>query len=185
MKNYIFIAAFILIVSPCFAGGPKEIRLRMSMNDEFVLQETDAFKVEVHEQVMLRYANVQIKPKKSHSFDMMLFFKSDTKDLAQFNSPNKIASSVLKSSLDYMPYVVEKEIDLREANWKGQYGFYTILTDSKLINEPNIPKGQFKYLTRGMVRLSADSALGFSIMTNEINTEQHSALLSYIKGFIK
>ncbi len=85
----------------------------------------------------------------------------------------------------YLPYVFEKEIKLIDVNWKGQYGSYCILTDSALANAKSIPPNQFKYLTRGMVRLSEDSALGFSLMTNEINTEKYQEMLSHIKSWIK
>lgn len=185
MKNYILAGLFVLTANYCFAGDFKEVRLRMSLQDEFILQETDDIKIEVQELVMLRYANLKIQPRKMYTYDMMLYFKCDTKDLSQYNSPSKIASSVLKTTLHYMPYVVEKEIDLKEANWNGQYGFYTILTDAKLINETTLPKGQFKYVTLGMVRLSEDSVLGFSVFTNKVLDQSHSDLLTYIKGFIK
>jgi len=157
----------------------------MSLGDEYVVQETDDVKIEVQRELTLRFADVKVIPKKDDSFNMMLYFKCDTKDLSEFNSPAKIQTSVIRSSQKYLPYVVEKEVNLINIYWKGRYGSYCILTDSELSKAQTIPPKQFKYLTRGMVRLSQDSALGFSIMTNEINTDKYDKLLLYIQNFIK
>jgi hypothetical protein len=67
----------------------------------------------------------------------------------------------------------------------GWYGWYAVLTDAKLANKAKIPDGEFKYMTRGMVRLSPDSALGFSLMTNELDTPEYKKLFDYICSFIK
>ena len=76
-------------------------------------------------------------------------------------------------------------MDLKEINWKGQYGYFLTFTDIKLANETKIPLGQFKYITRGMARISKNAALGFSIMSNEIHTLKYNDILSYIKNFIR
>lgn len=47
------------------------------------------------------------------------------------------------------------------------------------------PQGEHKYLVRGMVRLSADSAVGFSLLSNERDTPEFQALLDYVTGFAK
>lgn len=35
------------------------------------------------------------------------------------------------------------------------------------------------------MRLSAKSALGFSLMTNELDTPKHKELLDYVRSFVK
>jgi hypothetical protein len=127
----------------------------------------------------------KITPKTDSSFSLMLYFKCDTPDLAQFDSSEKIEKSVRKSSETYLTDTIEKQIEIKKLNVKGWYGCYTILTDKQLATVTTVPRGEFKYITRGMIRLSPDSALGFSLMTNTLDTPQYKELLDYIYGFTK
>ena len=180
----IIIFAF-LLTSTSFAAEQKKYELKMSLNDTFIVKETEDWDVDVEKVLTLRFANVNITPKNDTSFDMQLFFKCDTPDLAKFDSSEKIKKSVVSSSEQYLPYSVETEIEIKELNVKGWYGWYTVLTDTDLANKKEIPEGEFKYMTRGMVRLSQDSVLGFSFMTNEIDGPGHKKLFDYIKSFVK
>lgn len=155
------------------------------MDDTFRVEETKDWKVEVERILTLRFADVKITPKRGYDFSMMLYFKCDTKNLAQFDSPEKIAMSVRRSSEKYLPSIVEKKISLQAIHIKGTYGYYTILTDSDVASKTTLAPGEFKYLTIGMVRLSKDSALGFSIMTNDIDSEKYKMLLNYVYSFVK
>jgi hypothetical protein len=163
----------------------KKYELTMSLNDRFIVADTEQWSVAIEKVLPLRFADVRVSPNKASTFSLMLYFKCDTPDLAIFNSPEKIRRSVRSSSGKYLPHVVEKEIALKDLNPKGWYGCYTVLTDAELAGKPEIPKGQFKYMTRGMVRLSPDSALGFSLMTNELDSPQYKELFDYILSFVK
>jgi hypothetical protein len=185
MKAQIILLLLLLISTPCLSKEYKEYTFFMSLGEEYAVQETDDIKIEVQRELTLRYADVKVTPKNDDSFNMMLYFKSDTEDLSQFDTPAKIQNSVIRSSRKYLPYVVEKDVKLLNVDWKGQYGSYCILTDSDLASAKTIPPKQFKYLTRGMVRLSKDSVLGFSLMTNEIDSDKYNELLAYIQRFIK
>jgi len=185
MKTNIILSLLLFISTPCFSKEYKEYKFLMSLGDEYVVQDTADIKIEVQRELTLRFADVKVTPRNDDSFNMMLYFKCDTEDLSEFDTPVKIQNSVIKSSRKYLPYVIEKDVKLVNIEWKGQYGSYCILTDSALASAQTIPPKQFKYLTRGIVRLSKDSALGFSLMTNEINSGKHHELLTYIQGFIK
>jgi len=164
------------------ADTPQEIR--MSLGDSFRLEVPSDWKIEVERYLPLRFADVKLTPLRGYDFSMMLYFKCDTKDLAMFDTPEKIAESVKKSSESYLPHLIEKEIRLEPIPVKSTYGFYTILTDAEVARKSTYKSGEFKYLTRGMVRLSKDSALGFSLMTNDIDSESYTRLLQYVYGFI-
>ena len=155
----------------------------MSVDDVFRVTDTAQWNVEVEKELMFRFADVKITSESGYPFSMMLYFKSDTPDLARFDTPEKIARSVRASSEPYLPHVVEKEIELQPV--PVSYGFFTVLTDAELAGESNIEPGQYRYLTRGMVRLSTDSALGFSIMTSDIDSPAYEQLLEYVYGFVK
>jgi hypothetical protein len=165
------------------AGDTQE--LRMSLTDVFRPEVPNDWKVEVKKYMPLRVADVKIAPLRGYDFDMMLYFKCDTKDLAVCDTPEKMEEIVKRSSQRYLPGIVEKEIVLQPIQVKSTYGFYTVLTDAELVGKAVPEPGKFKYLTRGMARLSKDSALGFSVMTNDIDSEDYRKLLNYVYGFIK
>jgi hypothetical protein len=185
MRRIVTIALALFLSLTCFAIGKERHELMMSLDDTFVVSETDEWKVDVQRLLTLRYADVNITPKQDYSFDMQLYFKCDTPDLAQFDSSEKMKKSTMSSSEKYLPYIVEKEIELKKLNIKGWYGWYTIFTDAKLANMSKIPEGKFKYMTRGIVRLSPKSALAFSLMTNELDTPEYKKLFDYILSFVK
>jgi hypothetical protein len=185
MKKKTLIALYVLLSVTCFASDKQKHELIMSTNDTFIVTETDEWKINVQRLLPLRFADVNITPKEGKSFDMQLYFKCDTVDLAQFDSSAKIKESVISSSQKYLPYIVEKNITLNKLQVKGWYGWYTVLTDAKLTKNVTVPDGEFKYITRGMIRLSPDSALGFSVMTNDLNTPGYKKLFDYIFSFAK
>ena len=184
MKKLLLSVIVALFSSTICHGSECLHELQMSMRDTFCIEQKANWDIEVEKLLTLRFADVRITPN-DRSFSLMLYFKADTPDLAQFDSPEKIKISIFRSSEKYLPYVVEKEIKLEKFTTKGSYGFINILTDKELANQTTLEEGQFKYLSRGMVRLSKDSALGFSLMTNEIKTIKYKELTDYILSFIK
>jgi hypothetical protein len=68
---------------------------------------------------------------------------------------------------------------------KGWYGFKTKLTDAKLAGQKNIPANQYLYIIRGMIRLSEKSAPGFSLMTNDPDSEETKRIMDYIYSFAR
>ena len=174
------------ILVPCLGfAAQKKHELTMSLDDRFVVSESEQWNVKVERILPLRLADVRITPKTGSAFDLTLYFKCDTPDLAQFDSPEKIEKSVRKSCEKYLPHIVEKHIEIKKLNVKGWYGCYTVFTDKDLAAAGTVPEGQFKFMTRGMIRLSPDSALGFSLMTNAVDTPTYKELLDYVYSFVK
>jgi hypothetical protein len=86
----------------------------MSLDDEFIVQDTEKWATSVQRYMTLRLADVKVLPKKKDSFSLMLYFKCDTKDLAQFDTPEKMKKSVFESSQKYLGGIAEKEIQVEE-----------------------------------------------------------------------
>jgi hypothetical protein len=59
------------------------------------------------------------------------------------------------------------------------------LTDKEVAAKTEPRPGEFKYITRGMIRLSPDSALGFSLMTNDVDSPDYKKMLDFICGLAK
>ena len=157
----------------------------MSLDDTFTVTETKDWMVKVERFMTMRHADVKVTPKVGAAFSLKLYFKCDTADLGNFDSAEKMKQAILTSSQKNLPTSVEKQVQLTPINHRGRYGFYAVLTDASLANVSKVSEGQFKFITRGMVRLSTDSALGFSLMTNEVNSKEYKALLDYILGFVQ
>ncbi|MET0068383.1 MAG: hypothetical protein ABW076_18715 [Candidatus Thiodiazotropha sp.] len=160
-------------------------KLEMTLCDEFSVSETNNWNVELERYLTLRVADVKITPKHGYDFDIKLFFKADTQDLAQFDTPKKIEESVRRSTEEYLPYIVEKQIKLNSVPLPQSFGYYTVITDAKWANAQHVPPGEYKFMTRGMYRTSEDTALGFSIMTNDVTSKEYNELLTYIYNFVK
>jgi hypothetical protein len=180
----VFLATVLFLPSSSF-GETKEHKLQMSLNDTFVVKDSEKWRVTVDKVLPLRYGNVKVLPKKGYDFSLMLYFKCDTPDLAQFDSFEKMDRSILASSQQYLPDSVEKKVEIKRLNVKGWYGCSTVLTDKDVAGQKAVPPDQFKYMTRGMVRLSPDSALGFSLMTNQLDSPQYKELMDYVFSFVK
>jgi hypothetical protein len=160
-------------------------KFEMTLCDAFEIAAPDNWNITVDRYLTLRFADIKITPKHGYDFNMKLFFKADTEDLAQFDTPQKIEQSVRSSTEDYLPYIVEKQIKLIPVPLPQSFGYYAVITDAKWEDAQSIPDGEYKYMTRGMYRTSGDTALGFSIMSNDITSDEYKYLLTYVYGFIK
>jgi hypothetical protein len=185
MRKIIALVFLLLLVAASVAIADAAEDLRMSLSDVFRLEVPSDWKVEVKRYMPLRVADVKITPLRGYAFDMMLYFKCDTKDLARCDTPEKMAEIVKQSSEKYLPHIVEKEILLKPVQVKSTYGFYTVLTEAEAAGKATSDRAEYKYLTWGMVRLTKDSALGFSVMTTDVDSEDYRKLLNYVYGFIK
>ena len=163
----------------------KQFLLKLSVDDTFTVAETKTWAVKVERFMTLHHADIKVTPKVGAAFILMLYFKCDTADLGNFDSAGKMKQAVVLSAQKYLPNCVEKTLQLHPINHRGRYGFYTVLTDASLANDSQPPEGKFKFTTRGMVRLSTDTALGFSLMTNAVTTKEYQQLLDYILSFVQ
>jgi len=178
-----FIIAALLLALPVVHMEARELFL--SLNDTFTVTNTAKWTVSVLNQVDLRSADIEVKPRGKKSFYLTLYFKCDTKDLAQYDTPEKMKKSVIETSQKYLGVVVEKEIAVEAITNRGWYGFKTTLTDAALAGTRPPPDGQFLYMIRGMIRLSEDSALGFNLMTNDPNSGETREIEQYICAFAR
>ncbi len=182
----VFILSFILLAafsSQCLAAE-KEYRLQINAKDTFVVTDSADMDIEVQKQEPMKFADVKVTPKKGSAYILMLYFKSDTPDIAQFNTREKMQDSVIASSQQYLLGSVEQNITLKELKLRNGYGYYAMLTDARLAKLIKVPPGEFKFITNGIIRLSYDSVLVFNLMTND-RGKLHREMLNYIVSFTK
>ena len=162
-------------------------QLKLSPEDVFTVSDNNDWNVAVTRLRVLDVAEVTVTPKDKKSFLLMLYFMRDTEERGQFDTPEKMKMAVMESSQKYVPGSVEKKVTLENIDYKGTYGFKACFTDAELAKQKDIPApaGQFMYLIRGMVRLSGDTALGFRLCTNDLNSEETKIVENYILSFVK
>ena len=187
MKRRLHGLALTLLLLTLAAGGAefKQFLLKLSEDDTFTVAETKTRAVKVEHFQTLRHADVRVTPKAGAAFSLMLYFKCDTADLGNFDTAEKMKRAVVQAVQKYLPGSVETELQLQALNYRGRYGFYTVLTVAQFANESKVPEGKFKFITRGMIRLSTDSALGFTLQTNEVNSKEYKELLDYVLSFVQ
>jgi hypothetical protein len=177
------ILIFAFLASAAWAG--KTIEVTTDLEDVFRISETEQWNVKLERELKLRFADVRIDDKQGYPFSLMLYFKADTPDLAQFDTPQKMERAVRASSEKYLPGIVEKTITIQKIPVLSTYGFYTVLTDADVARKGNPGPREFKFLTRGMIRLSKNSALGFSLMSNDLDSASYRKLIDYVYSFAK
>ncbi len=59
-----------------------------------------------------------------------------------------------------------------------------MLPDTQWDEKESVPAEEFRYMTRGMVRLSRDSVLNFSLMTNNLDSQAYKNFMAYITHFV-
>jgi hypothetical protein len=185
MKIFLAVISAVILGLGCVANAGDVHKIQMSLDDTFVIAGPSNWNFEIEQELTLRFADIKVTPKKGEDFNMMLYFKCDTSDLSQFDTPEKIRRSIEMSTEQYLPGILEKKIILQKVPKRSTYGFYTILTDADVAKNSEPAPGEFKYMTRGMVRLSKDSVLGFSIMSNSTSSKTYQALLDYVYSFVK
>jgi len=165
----------------------EEHELKITYADTYTVKDTGDWQVSIKRYLSWNYADVAIQPKNGKTFSLMLYFESDMPALGkstEFDTPEKMKKRVLDSSKRYLPGIVEKTIEIEEITNKGWYGFKTQFTDADLAGKP-IPPGEFLYISRGMLRLAEHSAVGFSLMTNDLKSDETKKIMDYIYGFAK
>ncbi|MFA6103931.1 MAG: hypothetical protein WCV67_12300 [Victivallaceae bacterium] len=162
-------------------------QLKVSPGDVFTISDNNEWNVAVTRLRVLDVAEVTVTPKDRKSFMLMLYFMRDTEERGLFDTPDKMKMAVMESSQKYVPDSAEKKVNLERIDIKGSYGFKACFTDADLAKQKDlpVPAGQFMYVVRGMVRLTVDTALGFRLCTNDLNSEETKAVERYILSFVK
>lgn len=159
--------------------------LVMSLDDKFIIRGSETWSIAIGKELALDFGEVSIIPRQGTDFKLNLRFMCDTKDLARYDTPQKMKAATARYAKQFVAESVEKKADLVEMDVNGRYGFVTTLTDASLADVQTPASGEFKYLTIGMIRLSDDSALVFTLMTNDTKGKPHGDAMDYVKSFVK
>ncbi|MDD5069536.1 MAG: hypothetical protein PHV17_02310 [Candidatus Omnitrophica bacterium] len=180
VKKMFFFLCFLFCLVYVYAQ-----EIKMTFDQTFSLVAPEGAQIIVDDYLAYRFAEVSVLPKEGNSFSMKLYFHPDRPDLAQYDTPEIMRKRVIESSEKYLNITEEKEVVLEEIDFKNSYGFYTILTNAQLQSGDENSFGEFKYMVRGVMRLTVDVSCGFSIMTNDLESEEYKQLFSYVLSLVK
>ncbi|GAA5159378.1 hypothetical protein [Viridibacterium curvum] len=150
-------------------------------SDRYTLPETNEWRPEVLTEATDRFADVRVRPKQGQALSLTLYFLADPLTQARFNTPDKIAATVTRNAEPSLRQSIERKVTLSPIRVHGSYGSLSVLTAAELRGAP----GEFRYQTRGMVRISPEAALGFTLLSNAIDTTEYRQALDYIYDFIQ
>ncbi|TAN35783.1 MAG: hypothetical protein EPN23_10300 [Verrucomicrobia bacterium] len=185
MKRHGLLCAVLLLTLTAGAADLKQYLVRLAEDESFTVAETKTWNVQLVHAQPLVYADIKITPKVGNPFSVMLYFKSDTHAMANYDTPEKMKAVITYSSQTDLQRTGEKELRFQSIDYRGRYGFYTVITHAVPPQLPGATGGPFKFTTRGMVRLTTDAALGFTLRTHALNIKEYQELLDYILGFVQ
>ena len=169
------------------ARPESSLSFMMSLDDTFEITPHPGWTLDRGYYLTLRFGQVKIRDADG-TFHLKLTFLCDTPDLAKFDSPDKMRRWLVDNYADAYEESLEKQthVPLRVESFApgGRYGFLIRLTDKHFADTPP-PPGEWKMATFGIVRLSADSALAFELLTNSVDDSAYKSLLDYIGSFVK
>jgi hypothetical protein len=79
----------------------------------------------------------------------------------------------------YVESSVEKKLDLRPLATKNGRGFYATFTDASLVEAKDVPAGQFRFVTSGMLVVGKQVA-AFTLLSNGIDGKPYETAMQVI-----
>lgn len=164
---------------------PQKLSYEMSLDETFEVVPKPGWTMYPQKELALRFGSVLIRGPKDE-FSMQLNFICDTKNLAKYDTPEKMKRIFQKTMVPFFNESLEKQnkvrVQVRPFSPFGRFGFAMRISDKKYADsEP--PADEWKYLTSGAFRAGNDSVLMFSLMTNTVDDQAYLDLLDYIAAF--
>ncbi|QHI69476.1 hypothetical protein [Tichowtungia aerotolerans] len=158
----------------------ENFKIQMSEDDTFKISAPPRWNMKQLKYEENKTATFSYSPK-DNSFVLKVFFQRDQID------EHSVEKMLLRLDKDITRYAGKKEITLEPFDFgtgKG-YGFYGILIDEETTNKPDPEPNEFVYMTRGMLRVSADTVVSFFMLTHEKEGSINEELKQYLCDFSK
>lgn len=187
MKRWI--CSLILLLTGIVSGAaeeeityPRKLSCQISVEETFEVVPRPGWTVYPQRELALRFWSLLIRGPEDR-FSLQLNFFCDTKDLARFDTPEKMRRALRRTMAPLLPGALEtlrkSPAALRTFAPRGRFGFAMRITDAKYANRTP-PAEEWKYLTSGIFRCGRDSALLFTLMTNSIDDAEYAGLLDFV-----
>ncbi len=178
MKKTLVTIALIAIGTQAFA---ESYRIQLSSKDRFKVAAPSKWNLEQKKQEKNKYYEFVAVPK-DNSFVLKMFFM---KDNGKLSSPEKIKARLVFGGKAMLEGSVESSVNVKEYKLKKRHGFYSQFTDKETVKRTNPEPNDFLYTTRGYIRISDDSVLGFWMLTHKTEGEVYEMLEKYLFSYIK
>lgn len=193
MKRFFMLLAIVLASVPLCAANAKgknvetsqTISFKISANT-FTIVPKAGWKLQEQQSIPEQFEVVLIHGPKD-VFSLQLNFICDTSDPAKLDTPEKMKEFLKESTVKFYMDSLEKEkkegIYCRDFTAAGRFGYVTRFTDKKYQGDTPVPPEEWRYLTVGAFRLSNNSMMVFTLLTNTIDDKDYVELLEYIGSF--
>ncbi len=190
MKKSLYWLCMLMALLPVSAAEktlvyPQKLSYMMSLDETFEVVPKPGWTMHPQRELELRFGSVLIRGPEDR-FSLQLNFICDTKDLAKYDTPEKLKRVFQRSMVQFFNESLEKEqklrVQVRPFTPAGRFGFAMRITDKKYA-ESEPPAEEWKYLTGGALRIGEDSVLVFTLMTNTVDDQAYLDLLDYAASF--
>jgi hypothetical protein len=79
----------------------------------------------------------------------------------------------------YVESSLEKKLEIRPMSTKNGKGFYATFTDASLVDKKEVPPGQFRIVTSGILVVGKQAA-AFTLLTNRLDGKEYVAAMQLL-----
>ena len=156
-------------------------RVQLSDDDTFRVSALSKWNMKKLEYVENKKATFSFVPE-DNSFVLKLFFMRDQIDE---HSAARMLQRVSKDLKRFEEKAFSKNTIIEGFDDKKVYGLYGVLKDLETAKRTNPKSNDFLYMTRGRIRLSPETVLGFFMLTHEKDGAVNDRLKRYMCDFSK
>lgn len=101
----------------------------------------------------------------------------------KFSDQKEIDATVTRVNQQYIPYSVEKGMELKHLSSKNGKGAYATFTDAKLAHARVLPPGEFICVASGMIVVGKQAG-AFTLLSNKLDTPEFKQAFQFISDGI-
>jgi hypothetical protein len=178
MKKLILTISIITLSISAFS---ETYQIQISSNDKFRVSAPSQWTLKQTKYNENQDAEFSIRPKDKSFVLKMFFLKVNEK----IDSKGKVKDRLIYDGKEFLSGSVQSEVEVKEMNLKNGFGFYATFTDKETIKKSNPKPTDYPHMTRGYIKLSDDTVLGFFMLTHRTDDKVFKGLAKYLTGYIK
>ena len=178
MKKLILTISIITLSVQAFS---ETYQIQISSKDKFKVSTPSQWTLKQTKYNQNQDAEFTIRPQ-DKSFVLKMFFLRVNEKI---DSKEKVKDQLKFDGKEFLSGSVQTKVEVKEMNLKKGFGFYATFSDKKTINNPNPKPTDYPHMTRGYIKLSDDTVLGFWMLTHKTDDKVFKGLAKYLTSYIK
>ncbi len=178
MKKLLLAISIITLSIQAFS---ESYQIQISSKDKFKVSTPSQWTLKQIKYNKNQDAEFTVRPK-DKSFVLKMFFLKVNEKL---DSKEKVKDQLVYDGKEFLSGSVQTKVEVKEMNLKKGFGFYATFTDKETIKKTNPKPTDYPQMTRGYIKLSDDTVLGFWMLTHKTDDKVFKGLAKYLTGYIK